>query len=68
MNSLPAKKLTPDQSTDLSTGEHRAARQRKCLMCQETFTSSGIGERVCTPCKSTDLWSSGTSEHRVLPR
>ena len=28
-------------------------KQRKCLRCQEAFTSSWPGERVCTPCKSS---------------
>ena len=34
-------------------------KQRKCLRCQETFTSAWPGERVCTPCKSSSEWSDG---------
>jgi len=34
-------------------------KQRKCLRCQEAFTSSWPGERVCTPCKSSSEWRDG---------
>ena len=32
---------------------------RVCMMCREDFESSGIGDRICAPCKNTDLWKSG---------
>ena len=34
-------------------------KQRKCLRCQEAFTSAWPGERVCTPCKSSSEWRDG---------
>lgn len=32
---------------------------RVCMMCREDFKSSGVGNRICTPCRRTDLWKSG---------
>ena len=34
-------------------------RRRKCLRCQESFTSAWPGERVCSPCKQTSDWRDG---------
>jgi hypothetical protein len=32
---------------------------RKCMMCENNFKSSWIGNRICNPCKSTDYWKTG---------
>ncbi|HEX6093042.1 MAG TPA: hypothetical protein VFZ07_06790 [Dongiaceae bacterium] len=34
-------------------------KRRKCLRCQESFTSAWPGERVCSPCKQTSDWRDG---------
>ena len=31
-------------------------KSRKCLMCEQEFTSNHYGERVCQSCKSTSAW------------
>jgi len=33
--------------------------QRICLRCREEFQSSGIHNRVCSGCKSSEAWQSG---------
>lgn len=33
------------------------AKERKCLMCRNTFMSSWPGERVCSSCKQTSSWN-----------
>ncbi len=32
---------------------------RNCLMCTHPFSSTWVGERVCSKCKSTSTWKSG---------
>ena len=32
---------------------------RKCMMCQQDFKSSWIGNRICEYCKNTDDWKTG---------
>ena len=34
------------------------AKQRRCLMCGDTFRSEHAGERICRKCKSTAAWRS----------
>jgi hypothetical protein len=46
------KKPEPDQEP--------IRKDRSCLMCNKKFTSSHIGERVCTNCKSTAAWREGS--------
>ena len=33
---------------------------RQCLRCCESFKSEWAGERICTRCKGTTAWRSGT--------
>lgn len=33
-------------------------RPRRCLSCDRQFASSGPGNRICSPCKDLDVWSS----------
>ena len=33
-----------------------AQRPRRCLTCQEMFNSTGSGNRICTRCKSSDIF------------
>lgn len=37
------------------------SKDRRCLMCGETFESEWAGERICRRCKATTAWRSGTS-------
>ncbi len=39
-------------------------KERKCLMCRQSFVSEWSGERVCRNCKSKDAWRRG---ERWLP-
>ena len=32
------------------------SKQRKCLMCTDSFKSTWPGERICQKCKSTNRW------------
>ena len=32
---------------------------RKCMMCENDFKSSWIGNRICNPCKSTEYYQTG---------
>lgn len=59
--------ISPCSSNPAPYARH-TAKQRKCLMCREPFASRSIGERICEACKTTELWSSGVTEHGVLPR
>ena len=33
---------------------------KKCLFCEQDFQSEGTHNRLCTPCKSTGYWQTGT--------
>lgn len=35
------------------------AKERTCLMCQKSFQSSWVGERICRACKGTKLYKYG---------
>ena len=35
------------------------ARLRRCLMCGETFGSSGPHNHICKRCKSSQVWRQG---------
>jgi uncharacterized paraquat-inducible protein A len=35
-------------------------KQRTCLRCEERFSSSWAGERICPRCKSSNSWRTGT--------
>ncbi|MFO0997941.1 MAG: hypothetical protein U1F33_14775 [Alphaproteobacteria bacterium] len=41
------------------------AKERRCLRCQESFTSAWHGERICPKCKSSHSWRSGTLPVRM---
>jgi len=41
---------------------------RRCLMCGDEFSSSHIGERVCTACKTTSAWRSGDEFRLTIAR
>jgi hypothetical protein len=32
------------------------AKRRACMCCQRPFLSEGIHNRICEPCKRSDLW------------
>ena len=34
--------------------------RRNCLRCREVFDSEWSGERICSRCKSSTAWRSGT--------
>ena len=35
-----------------------ARKQRRCLSCERQFSSTGPGNRICSPCKSLESWTS----------
>jgi hypothetical protein len=35
------------------------AKERRCLMCGETFQSEWAGERICRRCRSSAAWRQG---------
>lgn len=37
---------------------HAMKRTRKCLCCGDQFSSHGPGNRICSPCKALDAWTS----------
>jgi hypothetical protein len=39
--------------------QSRAGIWRACTMCRERFLSEGIHNRVCLPCKETEVWRYG---------
>lgn len=42
------------------TESHKdAARLRRCLLCGESFGSSGPHNRICKRCKSSQVWRQG---------
>lgn len=50
---------TPETKTpDPETPEHEV-KVRRCLMCERSFESGWVGERICRKCKSTSTWKSG---------
>lgn len=49
--------LKRPQSKDLGPGYT----MRFCMGCRSEFPSSGPGNRFCEICKSSDLWSSGST-------
>jgi hypothetical protein len=34
-------------------------KERRCLMCRETFDSAWAGERICRRCRSSAAWRRG---------
>ena len=44
------------------------AKERKCLMCSETFRSEGAHNRICPKCKLTRTWRSGGVDVRCRAR
>ena len=40
---------------------------RKCMMCENDFKSSWIGNRICEYCKNTDDWKSG-NDYTIMPQ
>ena len=35
---------------------------RRCLRCRVKFRSAWAGERICSRCKTTNTWRSGTPQ------
>jgi len=43
------------------------AKIRKCMRCSTSFHSSGPGNRICDPCKSSTDWQAGGDDYyRVM--
>lgn len=51
------------QEKDQFEGSYAEARpqpkMRACLMCGESFESTGAGNRICQKCKSSQAWRTG---------
>lgn len=48
-----------DESNGKSSRAKEASAKRKCLMCGDSFASTGAHNRVCKRCKSTQAWREG---------
>ncbi len=40
-------------------GHKIEAKERRCLMCHDTFHSEWSGERICKRCRQTAAWRQG---------
>lgn len=36
---------------------------RRCLVCQNTFQSKWVGNRICPKCQGLDAWKDGVKEY-----
>ena len=45
--------------THRSAGDVR--KPRRCLRCEATFDSEWFGERICSNCKKSNAWRTGTA-------
>jgi hypothetical protein len=54
--------MTDSLATDVPSGQPPGdvPRVRQCLRCNTTFPSEWSGERVCSRCKRSNAWRSGT--------
>lgn len=43
----------------LEPEQKQEEKERKCLLCGQSFSSNWAGERVCKRCKSTAAWRQG---------
>ena len=48
-----------DGADELFVRTREDIKDRLCLQCRQSFTSSWAGERICPACKSRTLWRSG---------
>ena len=48
--------LNLSQDSDQTEAE---SKDRRCLMCGETFESAWAGERICRRCRSSAAWRRG---------
>lgn len=48
-----------EDSGNTSTRPKARAKARKCLMCGDRFESTGVHNRICKRCKSTQAWREG---------
>jgi hypothetical protein len=59
-----------DSSTDDGSTRQESwdiPKVRRCLRCSTTFSSQWSGERICSRCKSSNAWRSGTPPLIVSP-
>ena len=55
----------PDEASTVMVGIRRLyaveaeAKERRCLMCGESFPSTWPGDRVCRRCRSSAAWRQG---------
>jgi len=40
-------------------------KRRRCLMCLEFFNSYHAGQRICHPCKDSDVWKAGENDQTL---
>ena len=40
-------------------GHKIEAKERRCLMCKDTFHSEWSGDRICKRCRQTAAWRQG---------
>ena len=50
---------TPVLEEPTATTTRATPAKRKCLMCGDTFHSTGSHNRICKRCKSTQAWREG---------
>jgi len=52
-------------SNDEQPNVRHVAKQRRCLMCLNTFRSISNGRRICRVCKRKGVWHSGGNDFSI---
>ena len=60
LGTRPPRDLLPEELRKMAK-----QKQRRCLHCSDTFASSGPGHRICSPCKSLEVFTSSPSSFSI---
>ena len=64
--SVKASRIGLSHPGDPLSGGNDLRRQRRCLMCNNLFNSTGPGNHICAPCKDSEEWQSYTDPYPFL--